>query len=635
MMPQPVGTRSPRHLMRRALWVLTGMVSFAMPLSAGELQILDMRWGFDGRIVRHRFNVLSVLVDNPFPEPFEGDLILSKRANVGQRIDAPQREPVFVGPFARRWVQFYPYISNDWESFVLAQRSQGARGGPEINVPSSRMGFPARVLLVSDQETSGRKVPLKSFPDNLFPPFVTATDGLQAVVLDHVPNWDEPRRTAFLRWLERGGTCYVLHGSAGEFPDFPTSLAALAGPLDETTLGTGRVYRLPQTRETLSIDELTRLFTRLPPRMKTVTDNNGLTSTTEVSWRESEAEDYQNYQVDQDYADPSDTTSGNSFLMKLKDFTRPEHNWGLLHLLFWIYILLIFPGCWLIGRFRTDYRLVYAALLGTVAVFSLLFGYVGRRGYGEATAVNSVAIVHRLADGVADITQWSNAFVTNGGDYPIRHRGRGTLYATGNINEGVNGIIQNGAEASFLVDIPPFSSREFMHRTELPLTLPSITIEDVRIEAERLVALRVRIDGTLPENTQDFRVSYGRTFYSLVRPQPTENLWTLGGGLGDAVGVLRSPSTGNFGYPYGWQADQRPLLDRYRDLGPGLLSRAYGVHNLASATAVNLPKHIVRLTFQGSLPDELSVDGQFGRQQGWGLFLFDLPVDASPSAAPP
>ena len=60
--------------------------------------------------------------------------------------------------------------------------------------------------------------------------------------------------------------------------------------------------------------------------------------------------------------------------------TKPEHNWLLLHFMFWVYIALVFPGCYLLGKRWSDFRVVYAGLLSTVALFSLLFSYVGQRG---------------------------------------------------------------------------------------------------------------------------------------------------------------------------------------------------------------------------------------------------------------
>ena len=58
--------------------------------------------------------------------------------------------------------------------------------------------------------------------------------------------------------------------------------------------------------------------------------------------------------------------------------TKPDHNWLLLHFMFWVYIAMVFPGCYILGKRYSDFRVVYAGLLGTVFLFSLLFSVVGQ-----------------------------------------------------------------------------------------------------------------------------------------------------------------------------------------------------------------------------------------------------------------
>ncbi len=42
------------------------------------LEVEEVRWGFDGQVVQHRFNLLSVLVSNPTGEPFDGGMALTR-----------------------------------------------------------------------------------------------------------------------------------------------------------------------------------------------------------------------------------------------------------------------------------------------------------------------------------------------------------------------------------------------------------------------------------------------------------------------------------------------------------------------------------------------------------------------------
>jgi hypothetical protein len=407
---------------RRALCLLGTLLAVCLNTSAADaVDVVSTRWGFDGKVVVHRFVPLSILVNNPRPEAFDGELVLLRLGNQIEVVDAAVSEAVYVGPFGERWVQFYPYIANPGESFRLEVRVKN-RVLTETVIPGARQGWPARVLIEPASRQTRAATPIKRLPDVLFPPFVTATDGLQAVLLDAVPNWDEPRRQAFLDWLSLGGTAFVLQAAGGEFPRFPTNLAMLNGPLDQERYFAGRVIRVAKTRGDLTAEAAEEIFKALPPRMVSDTEGN----LKELSPLDDDETDKAGAVAN--FGDPGDPLSVGSFFSKLKALTKPEHNWPLLHLLFWLYLGLVFPGCYLLGKRTSDYRIVYVALLAIVAVFSVLFGVVGRRGYGEATTVNSVAIVRELPNGFASIAQWSNAFVTSGGTYRLTHDGQGTLF---------------------------------------------------------------------------------------------------------------------------------------------------------------------------------------------------------------
>ena len=139
---------------------------------------------------------------------------------VSRAVDAPLVEPVFLAPGQRRAVHFYPYVS-EWSNWRL---SVGSGPSIEISQPRpSRRG--ARILLESSDVLGDTRGSVRRFPENQFPPFVTATDTLQAVLLDHVPNWDEARRTAFLDWLYSGGAVFVLHTAGGRFPELDVPVA--------------------------------------------------------------------------------------------------------------------------------------------------------------------------------------------------------------------------------------------------------------------------------------------------------------------------------------------------------------------------------------------------------------------------
>ncbi|MFM8583367.1 MAG: hypothetical protein ACKOFW_18005, partial [Planctomycetaceae bacterium] len=149
-----------------------------------------------------------------------------------------------------------------------------------------------------------------------------------------------------------------------------------------------------------------------------------------------------------------------SMLDRMRDQTRTDHNWPLIHLLCLTYIGLIFPGGWLLSRWRPcDYRLLFGGLLGLVTLFSLLLLVVGRRGAGEVETIHSLLLARPLDEDRVSVSGWSGAFVTASGKYVISHEGQGGLYSSGQQIEGVEGFISPQSPARLEVTLPPFSSR--------------------------------------------------------------------------------------------------------------------------------------------------------------------------------
>lgn len=619
----PLGPRSAARQSLRA--VMTGIVLLCMffaPSSvSAQQQAVDIEridWGFDGRVVPYRFNVLSVLVRNNTAVEFDGTFRLSKTLGSGERVGAPIEERVYLSPYTERWVQFYPYVMATWEEWRLAW---GRGAGERIELPQPAHGRPAHVLLEDPDNILRRGGQMKRFPENLFPPMVTATDALQSVVMDHAPRWEEARRQSFLDWLHRGGTVHLVRGDDGRLPEFPPTLADLNSPLEKQRVGAGFVYRHQRSR-----NELDRQFVRQTIFGQTAAEiaaedqRAGATGPQEVSEAEADRialEAYENYRTFELW----DSDSG--LFNELKKMTRADHNWGLIYFLSLVYVLMIFPGCWLLGRNRVDYRLTFAALLGTVALFSMAFLFVGHRGYGESTAVSSVAFAKPLANGRLDVTQWSNVFVTAGDDYEVTHHGSGTIYSTAQQTEAVNGLIQNGAEAKFLVDIPPFSSRTFAHRTLLsakPLELGPGAWQGI----ERLEQFSVEIGENFPQTTLEMYALYRDRFYKVVR---NERRLESTFDLGSVPAFLRFNEYGraNFVGFDPWGQDERSPEERYAAMLQPLLARSLGVAGQPEVEQFSLPDDRVRLFVYAPMTDDFFTrDDHFGAQAGYVLYSFDV-----------
>jgi hypothetical protein len=305
--------------------------------------------------------------------------------------------------------------------------------------------------------------------------------------------------------------------------------------------------------------------------------------------------------------------------------TKPEHNWLLLHFMFWVYIGLVFPGCYLLGKRWSDFRVVYAGLLGTVAIFSLLFSYVGQRGYGEATAVHTVAIAKPLADGQMDVASWSNVFVTSGADYEIKHNSFGTLYSTCNDNEFVKGTINNGAEAVFKVDIPPFSNRELASRAKFAYGGPTLTIESVKEQNGRPSEIKIDVQGLKQADVERQFALIGNMFYLL---NWQDGKLVLASETGNASGFLRVQDKRqqyyNYGYPY-YEYNKQTPTERYSQMFDLLVSRSLSVSREKDAEQLQLPPGVVRVFLYAKLADEFKVQNKWlGHQDGRVLYCISV-----------
>ena len=393
--------------------------------SHAALDVGKPLWGFDGKVPGSSFALLSVEVANRSASAFEGDIELSSSGSGA----APLKQSVFLAPGTSRVVQFHPYTGNfapDWKlSWNDGRERDADMGQPET-------GAPATVILADPDAPGMRAVRMKLFSENLFPTTVGATDGLGAVVLDHQPRWDAPRREAFLDWLRRGGTVHLLPGADGaavQFTDDFTSLNITDGGTQKR-IGAGLVVKQETTRA-----EITEQWLKDHGFAPREVRNDGKGNI---------------YDVD-------------SFIFrKLAAITRPNINWNLIYLLTIAYVILIGPVFYL--QRKRNYRLLLGGFLVTVGLFAWAFTVIGRRGYGEKQIYHSIAIAHPLGEGRFDVQEWIHAFATTGDIYRFTHGDSVHLYGTASEGDTVRGEIHEGKGAQFTADIPLFSSRPFLHR---------------------------------------------------------------------------------------------------------------------------------------------------------------------------
>jgi hypothetical protein len=130
----------------------------------------------------------------------------------------------------------------------------------------------------------------------------------------------------------------------------------------------------------------------------------------------------------------------------------------LIYILAVVYLLIIGPG---FRKYRNlDYRLVLGGLVVVVLAFTGIFGYVGRRGYGESQVFHGAGIWRSLGGGRYDTTQWISAFATEGALYQLTFGGEATVLTAP--PTGVTGLPSTsclaGNPGRVAVEIPLFSS---------------------------------------------------------------------------------------------------------------------------------------------------------------------------------
>ena len=233
-------------------------------------------------------------------------------------------------------------------------------------------------------------------------------------------------------WMRSGGIVHLAQDGTGKYPVFPADMSDLNAPAERLRVGAGLVIRYPAAAREIGASFLAAHGFAMP---ELKVGENAMAGVVD-----------------------------DLFFDYLRHMTRPSHNWPLIYGLIGVYVVLVVPVNFLLGRKWRDYRRTIAFCLAAIVAFGWLFSVVGRRGYGETAAVHTLSYARPLGHGVWDVTQWTNVFVIDGAYYTLTHPCPQNLYSTCSPMEAVNGAVQNGREGSFRVDIPLYSSRAFLHR---------------------------------------------------------------------------------------------------------------------------------------------------------------------------
>jgi hypothetical protein len=488
-------------------------------------------------------------------------------------------------------VQFYVLTGNGTNAEEL---SWGRSEHDHWQLDPVKGGPPACVWLRDTENPFAAAGSLRSFPDQLFPTTASAAEGLDAVVLDHAPQWEPARREAFLNWVKLGGTVHLIPNADGKWPVFGTGLEALDSHDDITSVGSGRVIH-----HQVAAQEMSESFLR----------HAGYPTRTLMESRSP---------VIYDFEAPIFRTLGS--------LTKPKVSWPLVNLLVLAYVVAIGPVHNYYRR-RLDYRVSILAFLGCVVVFSLALGITGRRGYGESQTVHSLAVARALGGGQADVTQWISAFATRGSRYVLTHHAPANLYATDRTAEAGSGIIVNGKDGRIELDIPLYSARAFVHRAIMSGDDTTVTVENWEESGGILKRLRFKTGPGFPAEPEEIHAVHGNRYYTLARINGGLELSPAAPVLLEAefsrekLQPLLYANTMAFGGNMGMTD-----AGSFRYLMPMVTARALKVPDVFAST-VPPPQHHadLELLVVAPAPASFQLQGEgFTREKSWVLYVQDV-----------
>ena len=384
---------------------------FATSLSA--LEVVDVRWGFDGGVRAGHFNPLAIRVANPGLTAFDGEVSLQRSPDLGG-VGCPLKTAVYLEPSGERWLRFTPFVLGVPENWEL-------RWGPlaedQLTISAAAHAKPARLFFSADP--SQTPADIAAFPAGLLPPSASLLDGLALAALDHMPDWTEQQQAAFADWLRAGGQLHLTDSASFEGP-----LALLNNPAAAFRFGRGIVQRHPDLAS--------------------------------IAAAASEAPVPDQYVAAQQRA--TEQILGN-----LVSLAHPQHNWYLIILLVMAYVLLIGPVNFLLSRRLSDHRIALAFFILCSIAFTALIGLAGQKGYDSLSGTRTFTYARSMGDHRWDTRKWSSIFTADGDRFRMRHP-QPTFYSAATRFETIDGSIRNGVDGAFEVGVPMYSSRPFISR---------------------------------------------------------------------------------------------------------------------------------------------------------------------------
>ena len=619
---------SRKHLVRCLLAGITVLTCHHVVVAQSEdkmLNVVEEIWGFDGRVQPGQFNPVSILVDNRGEEAVDAVASLTETKGAFLESGGVYLQPVYIAPGGRRWIQFYPYLpsyyQSDWKLKLGSHTFPALKQARAVVDPTDKTAgqLPQAVIFDVPESLSRQPASIKHFPENIFPPYSTVTFGLHTAFMDHLPDWERPRQEAFMSWVKQGGQLHLLKNRRDEYPQFSGALAELSQPFDSFRVGRGTV-----TKHSIQRADLTEEIVRA-----SVTSVDTGDEQAELDAAIEQQQNTQQYNSDVTMA--PDVTDGDLF-RNMRQITQPKHAWGLIFFLAIGYIGMIFPGCWIISqRKQVHYLVTYGAVAGLSIVFSLLFLFIGRRGYGESTTVHTLAIARMEDSTTANVFQWNALFATSGDTYRAIGNEQQTVFSTGDADQNVNAGMTSGNKGELSMRIPPFSTQTFLSRRRVTVPDNEFQLQELDYERNRLTKLTIASGKEFqPDEDTVIRLIAGSNVYRLRYDEDSSSI-RLVGAVSRLTQFCRNRIQSQmFGGAFmGQQNDDRTAEQRfYEDALPEVVRRSLIDDLVYDPKEFELSADRVRLLIYKPIDEEMQVPIDVeARLSGRILYVYDLFAD--------
>ncbi|MCM8540156.1 MAG: hypothetical protein NE328_07755 [Lentisphaeraceae bacterium] len=535
---------------------LFAVVYLLLSFQVFGIQIGKIQWGFNNKVKKHTFNFVTFEVMNDSPTVYDSYIALEPD---GMGVQTSLHKKLFLNPGQRKIVQFSCYIDHSDDNWTV--KWEGGKSYID-KAPESNGSF---IYLNQGFSAIRLNRGINLMQDSLFPATVTLTDDLDGLALDHNPDWSPKQKEAFMDWLRKGGAVFIINDRSGSQPKFTSIMSDLNNPDSKFHIGNGMVER-----EKVSITSFEKPYVNTTERINEYTPNS------------------------------------NEYFQALQYLVKTDHNWTLIYFLIFVYLIVIGPVNYLIGKKTRDWKVPNLFFLIAVIGFSILFSVIGRRGYGEQTKLTSVSLADVIEEDKYDVQQWTNIFVTSGDLYNLTHNGSPNQYYS--FSEIGKKTMIDADTGTFTADIPLFSSRRMIHRAKLDgpkINAEIVPGKGVNSTAVKLTAPELNIDKVwIVKNGNVYRTSKSSGIYEETSP------------------IEAYYGNNYYGNDY---------TDAYEEIEKMLVSRLQLSRKTLfnSYTDTKLNKHIVYAVVRAKTPKNFHFsDGNIpGEESGWTYFRIYINTD--------